>query len=630
MHGFGKNVFLGILAVGLAWMLPAMSILAQPPVPSAQTPGGPVIDFGSPLGFGQDTGSELSVEAQFTVSADGEPARLFVTATIKPGWHIYSITQAPGGPVRTTISVTPSDAYRVVGDFQAATKPERDREAEKLFGGLIVETQHGTVTWHAPIELAANVDPASLMITGKVKAQLCDANSCLPTEDFPFEAGLGTGIELTSQQQPLQVAQDGASDASVGTVDWGALGVMLVGAFFGGLILNLMPCVLPVISLKLLSFVEQAGQGRAQVFVLNLWYSAGLLIVFLVLAALSASFSLAWGEQFTLPWFKVTLTALVFVMALSFLGVWEIPIPGFVGSGRAGKLQVQEGAAGAFAKGVFTTILATPCTGPFLGPVFGFTLEQPAYVAYLLFGTVGLGMASPYLIIGAFPQLIRFLPKPGAWMETVKEVMAFLLLGTVVYLFTTMNERYFVPTLALLVGLWFACWLIGRTSPVATGQTKLRVWIGGLGTAAIIGYMAFSLLLHEPELAWQPFSPQTVREAHSEGRTVMVDFSADWCPNCKWNLAWAIDTARVAKLVDANGVVPVLADWTDQSPTIKDFLAQRLKRQSIPVLAIWPATAPYDQPIILDGTLTESQVLKALERAGPSMQPGSVARFGSR
>ena len=621
MHGFGRNLFLLILASGLAWTLPAMSILAQPAVPPSETPGGGIIDYGSPLGFGQDTGSKISLEARFTVSGDGEPARLFVTATIEPGWHIYSITQPPGGPIGTTISVAPSDAYQV-GDFQATTKPERDKEAEKLFGGLIVETQHGTVTWRAPIELAANVDPASVTITGKVRAQLCDAGSCLPPEGFPFEARFVPGARMAME--------DVEPESTAGTVDGVQLASVLVGAFFGGLILNLMPCVLPVISLKLLSFIEQGGQGRGRVFVLNLWYSAGLLLVFLVLATLSASFSLAWGEQFTLTWFKVTMTGLVFVMALSFLGVWEIPIPGFVGSGKAGKLQVQEGAAGAFAKGVFTTILATPCTGPFLGPVFGFTLEQPAYVAYLLFGTVGLGMASPYLVIGAFPQLIRFLPKPGAWMETVKEVMAFLLLGTVVYLFTTMNERYFVPTLALLVGLWFACWLIGRTSPLAAAQTKLRAWIGGLGTAAIVGYMAFSLLLHEPKLAWQPFSPQAVQQAHAEGKTVMVDFSADWCPNCKWNLAWAIDTAGVGELVESNGVVPMLADWTDHSPAIKDFLTQRLKRQSIPVLAIWPASAPFDQPIILDGTLTESQVLEALERAGPSMQPGLVGDAGSR
>ena len=150
-------------------------------------------------------------------------------------------------------------------------------------------------------------------------------------------------------------------------------------------------------------------------------------------------------------------------------------------------------------------------------------------------------------------------------METVKEVMAFLLLGTVVYLFTTINERYFIPTLALLVGLWFACWLIGRTSPLATGQAKLRAWIGGLGTAAIVGYMAFNLLMDEKDLAWQTFSPQVVQQAHAEGKTVMVDFTADWCPNCKWNLAWAIDTKKVHQLVEKNDIVPMIADWTDHS-----------------------------------------------------------------
>jgi thiol:disulfide interchange protein len=179
---------------------------------------------------------------------------------------------------------------------------------------------------------------------------------------------------------------------------------------------------------------------------------------------LAVSAQQAWGEHFTLPWFKVALTGLVFAMALSFLGVWEIPIPGFVGTGRAGKLQAEEGPGGAFFKGVFTTILATPCSGPFLGPLFAFLLKQPPYVTYLVFGAVGLGMASPYLIVGAFPKLIRFLPKPGAWMETFQQLMGFLLLATVVYLFWTMTSTYFVPTLTLLlVGLWPACWWIGRT-----------------------------------------------------------------------------------------------------------------------------------------------------------------------
>jgi thiol:disulfide interchange protein len=385
-----------------------------------------------------------------------------------------------------------------------------------------------------------------------------------------------------------------------------------------------MPCVLPVISLKLLAFVEQSGQSRAHSFVLNLWFAAGLMLVFLVLASLSASLNLAWGEQFTFTWFKVAMTALVFVLALSFLGVWEIPIPGFVGSGKAGQLQTREGAAGAFFKGIFTTILATPCTGPFLGYVFGFTLQHPPYVTYLIFGTVGLGMAAPYLVIGMFPELIRLLPKPGGWMETVKEVMGFLLLGTVVYLFTTMGERYFIPTLTLLVGLWFTCWLIGRTPLTAPPARKLKAWIGGVGAAILVGAFAFNVLLQEYDVAWQEFSPEALGRARSEGKTVMVDFTADWCPNCKYNLAWAIDRPRVKEVIEKNDVVPMLADWTDRSETIKQAL-EELQRRSIPVLAIWPANARNDQVIILDGILTEGQVLEALAQAGPSLG-GAAAR----
>ncbi len=218
------------------------------------------------------------------------------------------------------------------------------------------------MTWYAPIELAAGVDPSKVKIEGKVQVQACDANSCLPPTRIPFAAALGPGVALPSETASHTAGQTGGRTYT--PLDLRILAVQLASAFLGGLILNFMPCVLPVISLKILSFMEQAGQRRGRVFALNVWYSLGLLSVFMVLAALAASAGLAWGQQFTLPWFKVAMTALVFVMALSFLGVWEIPIPGFVGAGRANQLQTQEGPSGAFFKGVFTTILATPCSGP--------------------------------------------------------------------------------------------------------------------------------------------------------------------------------------------------------------------------------------------------------------------------
>ena len=606
--------FLVLAAVAAGMLIPAAPVFAQP---GDDQFGGQFGGFG---GFGQSAEPIVTVASQFTAPSADQPGRLFVTATVKPPWHIYSITQPPGGPVPTKIELRPSEAYRPAGGFRAIVPPEK--KVEEVFGGLVVETHDGSVTWHAPIELRPGIDPATIMIEGVLEAQSCDSSSCMPSKDFPFTASLGPGVPLPAMDPAAPAERPAEAAPGSQGVAPGLLAATLIGAFLGGLILNLTPCVLPVISLKLLAFIEQAGQSRGQVFLLNLWYSAGLMLVFLILATLSASFSLAWGEQFTHTWFKVTLTALVFVMALSFLGVWEIPIPGFVGSGKAGELQVKEGATGAFFKGVFTTILATPCAGPFLGPVLAFMLEQPPYVSYLVLGSVGLGMASPYLIIGAFPELIRFLPKPGAWMETLKQVMAFLLLGTVVYLFTTMSERYFIPTLMLLVGLWFACWLIGRTPITAPPSKRQAAWVGGAATAALVGVFAFTVMLHDLKLPWETFSPEALARARSEGKTVMVDFTADWCPNCKWNTAWAIDTKRVSQLVRQNGVVPMIADWTDRSPMIKQVLTKELKRQSVPVLAIWPAGSPDDDVIILDGTLVESQVLEALERAGPSRSEG--------
>ena len=269
--------------------------------------------------------------------------------------------------------------------------------------------------------------------------------------------------------------------------------IVLMG-FAGGVILNIMPCVLPVIGLKIISFIEQSGHNRRHALMLNVWYSLGLLSVFLVLATLAVTLGLGWGQLFSYNGFNIAMAAVVFVMGLSFLGVWEIPIPGFVGRGKAVEIAEKEGAGGAFAKGVLTTILATPCSAPVLAPALTWAVTQPPHLTYAVFVAVGLGMASPYLLIGAFPNLIAFLPKPGAWMDTFKQIMGFVLLGTVIFVLTFIPWPLVVPTVGFLFGLWAACWWVGRLSPLAEAGEKYRAWLAALALGGVAWLMMFTWL----------------------------------------------------------------------------------------------------------------------------------------
>jgi thiol:disulfide interchange protein len=616
----------------LAYVAAVLGLLSFPAVaraePQTGQPGGISGQFGdSPSA---DTANVVGIKAYITAPRGGEPARLVVTATIAPGYHIYSITQPPYGPKATKIVPNLRNVKGVrIGDFQAAAEPEYRPEAYDET--LIAQTYEGTATWSAPLKLDAGIDLAKLTIPGTVTVQACTAKECRMPTSYPFTAALGAAAaEVAAPPTPAAAEPSPAAAAeptpatAAEPFDLPALMTEIGLALLGGVVLNFMPCVLPVVSLKILAFVQQAGESRGRVLALNVWYSIGMLSVFMVLAALAAGVGLAgqrlaWGQQFTLPWFKIAMTGLVFAMALSFLGVWGIPIPGFAGTGRANQLQAKEGPAGAFFKGVFTTILATPCSAPLLGPVFGYLLRQPPAVVFCVFGAVGLGMASPYLVIGAAPRLIGFLPKPGAWMETFERLMGFLLLATVVYLFNTLTAVYFVPTLALLLGIGFACWLIGRAQWTTSPARKASGWLGGAAVAALVGWGAFTLLLAPPKIAWEPFSREALEQAQARGKTVMVDFTANWCPNCKANSKWAIETDAVRDLVRANRVVPLLADWTDESPTIKRAINE-LGSNSIPLLAIWPARGQGRKPVVRHDLLREDQVLDALKEAGPSRE----------
>ncbi|MDX1963114.1 MAG: cytochrome c biogenesis protein CcdA [Pirellulales bacterium] len=402
-----------------------------------------------------------------------------------------------------------------------------------------------------------------------------------------------------------------------------SLGYALIWGFLGGILLNLMPCVLPVIGLKVMSFVNQAGHHRGRIFLLNLAYTMGILLVFLALALAAVFLGLGWGDQFQSQAFNVAMISIVFAMSLSFLGVWEIPIPGFAASGTLAEASTQEGYLGAVMKGVLTTLLATPCSGPFLGSVFAYALKnantQP-WQPIGIFMSIGLGLAFPYLMIGVFPGLVKLLPKPGAWMDTFKQIMGFVLLGTVVLLFSNLKSEYFLPTLSLQFAIWFALWWVGQVPIYADLSRRLFAWLTGGAVAAVIGWGAFAWFLNTHTiLEWRKYTHAELLAAAQNRQTVMVDFTAEWCQTCKVNLLTAIDTNSVNQLVKEYQIVPLKADKTDEVPEIEELLS-KLDRTGIPLLAIFPANDP-TRPIVIDGLLTQQQVLDALRKAGPSQTP---------
>ncbi len=630
--------------LGSALML--VGLLVLPPLPALrgqETPSEPPALELPPgldglLGGGIDDGQHVTFRGKFQLQEGTRRGVVTLTAEMDPTWHVYSLTQVAGGPTKSTIKVA-SPEVEVLGDFTPDAAPHS--KFDDIFG-VVVEEHTDVVNWSAAIEVKEGVDPAALTIQLVYDGQVCkDMGSCILLPDVAVEAPFaGYVAQLAAPQAPpAPLAAGGGpdpkSDSPVGPppkepVSASKLSLYLGLGFLGGIILNLMPCVLPVVGLKILSFAQQAHMQRGRVFWLNVWFALGLISVFLALATLAAVFNLSWGEQFTHTWFKVAMIVLVFAMALSFLGVWEIPTPSFLGRGAANDLQDQEGASGAFFKGVFTTLLSTPCSGPALGPTFSFLLSQPAYVTYLIFFSIGLGMASPYLVIGAFPALIRFLPKPGLWMDTFKQIMGFVMLATVVFLFTTISSRWFIPTWTLLVGVWFGCWLVGRTPITAEGGAKLRAWLGAATASIAVGLFAFTLLAPHDltaatgeksardanHLPWQPFTPAALEQALAEGKTVMVDFTAQWCLTCKYNLYMTINTAEVKQLVEKNGIVPLLADWTDRNDEIKNALA-KLNSNSIPLLAIYPAGRQQDVVVMRD-VIRKDTLLQELEKAGPS------------
>ena len=412
------------------------------------------------------------------------------------------------------------------------------------------------------------------------------------------------------------------------------LATFLLFGFIGGFILNLMPCVLPVISLKIFGFIQHAGKDRRSILRNGLSFIAGIFVWFIGLALLlislkSAGHQITWAAQFTNPYFVLALSVIVLVFALDLFGVFEITMPQAL-MHRMLHSSTREGEAGSFLQGLFATALATPCTAPFLGTAIGFAFTQSALIILLMFVAVAAGMSAPYFLLSAQPAWLRFLPKPGAWMVHVKQFMGFLLLATLLFLLYVLGAQrgldgaIWASCFLLIIAI--VCWMKGAF--VVPGATAVKRSVAILLMVLIViagGFYFIGDKFREtrPDVAqaqlpgdWLAFTPERLQGEIAQGHSVFVDFTAAWCLTCKFNEKSVLEAAPVRDAFQRHGVVKLKADWTNGDPAITKLL-QHFGRPGVPLYVLYPGKS--EEPFVFPELLTKSILLDKLETITPTV-----------
>lgn len=444
-------------------------------------------------------------------------------------------------------------------------------------------------------------------------------------EISPTDDGLNHPV-VGKDQQPIATAP----------LFEGGLGLALLFAFLGGMILNLMPCVLPVMSFKVMSFVKMAGKSRVLTLKHGALFSAGVIISFWVLASAMLILraygqAVGWGFQLQEPLFVVILASILFIFSLSLFGLfeWGIGVASWAGQTEVETNQKSSGYTSSFLSGVLATAVATPCTGPFLGSAVGFAVTLPVLQALLIFTVLGLGMCFPYLVLAAFPSFLRFIPKPGAWMETFKEIMGFGLLVTVLWLLWVFSAQTNTFSLICLLGgfLCFAmgAWIYGKGCSPLVKRSKKVIAYAVVAFCMILGIQVILFprqswyqeesagqKKNEVQGDWEVFSPERIAELQKQEIPILIDFTAKWCLICQANHL-ALSTEEVTRTLTEMGVVKMKADWTKNDPVITQALSQ-FGRNSVPLYVLY-GTNPTSGPMILPQVLTPEIVLEHLKSA---------------
>ena len=392
-------------------------------------------------------------------------------------------------------------------------------------------------------------------------------------------------------------------------------------ALLAGLALNLTPCIFPMLSVRVLSFAESALESRRSAVVRSAVFSLGIVAVFLLLAGLAAFAGFSWGQQFQNPGTMVGIIAIVFLFALGMFNFYTLSVP-TIGGGDGGKKSPSF--AGDFLKGAAATVMATPCGGPFLGALLAWALLQKPLTIFVLFATMGVGMALPYVLLASSKRLMSLLPKPGRWIEDLKYFMGFLLLAFAVNMMRSLDPRLVTMAVGICLSILIAASVnkrfaqFGMTAARRVGVAFLSLILLTAGIIVSVAYLKIDVQIFNDDRQegiggpyWSSFSPQSLAEAHEEKRNVIVNFTASWCTNCKLNKAAALNTEAARQLYGEKNVLLLTADITSDNPEAQELM-RRLGSRSVPFLAIFPGDEP-KRPVIMRDILSREKFLGELK-----------------
>jgi thiol:disulfide interchange protein len=649
------------------WTLPAaVTADALQFPPPKRLPLGPLMDFGYE--------NEVVFPVPFHVSADFHPTAPKTTLAAHVTWLVCREVCIPGkadlAVTRTAWSkpaASPdvdSAAQNLIAKFQAqlpqplpATDSATFSSSPKTFTLDVTTGSRLASAQFSPLDptVIANAapQPAQSIANGIQLTLSKDENLQAPPQKLNglLELPNGTAYEIHAIPGALVT-----TTPAVSSTDFSALAGAAGLAFLGGILLNLMPCVFPVLFIKGLSLVQSSTQERHRLRAHGWVYTLGILVSFWAVVAVliilrAAGQQLGWGFQFQSPIFLALMAMLLFFLGLALAGQFEI---GLSLTSAGGSLAEKHGYAGSFFTGVLAMVVATPCTAPFMGAAIGYALSHSIAVSFTVFTALALGLALPYLALAYVPGWARILPKPGAWMEVLKQAVSIPIFATVIWLVWVFTQiagtAALMGLLAAFLLLAIAGWFLGRWSGKTTSSViaalilitaiATSVWsVRALGmpspseTAAITSTIADGTIaesnapgsrLPAPASVWQPFTPALLAQSRAQGKAVFVDFTASWCLSCQVNERLILDRADVQQHLRNSGAVLLRADWTNQDPAITRTLAT-LGRSGVPTYALYPAD-PSAPAHVLPEVLTPGIVISAVDALPPRKSEAQLTR----